>query len=173
MKTEEEIQNYEIAQLLRLLRIPFRELTFAKHLPNFYIIETFGTIITAVDRADEYEMQERFKAKFPGYNYMFVYMNQDFAEAKYNLIWDLARLGYVTYLRSEYESQFYSLITTQDFGTRLIKERLRIWNNKSKYRFLIEQNETALEMSFAVVLTQEPAFFDYMPTEESEETENN
>ena len=46
---------------------------------------------------------------------------------------------------------------------KIIKERLKVWDNAPKYRFLIDENEAALREATTYVLSVDPAFFDSMP----------
>ena len=52
---------------------------------------------------------------------------------------------------------------TDGFGHKIIRERLRIWNNEPRFNFFIKDNTEALKVPVTMVLATEPAFFDYMP----------
>ena len=51
----------------------------------------------------------------------------------------------------------------QEFGKKIIEERLRRWNNKPRFNFFIKENMLAKTMSATIILAIEPSFFDYMP----------
>jgi hypothetical protein len=82
------------------------------------------------------------------------------------IIWDLMRAGYMTWIRKNYPRQFKQLIVESNFGTKIIKKRLKIWDNEPRFRFLIEENEAALNQSAVYLLSIDPGFYDFMPTKE-------
>ena len=57
------------------------------------------------------------------------------------------------------------LVGTNNMARRIVEERLRIWNKKAKYKFLIEGNEVALRENLYFELSRDLSFFDYMPEE--------
>jgi hypothetical protein len=83
-------------------------------------------------------------------------------EKRDEIIWTLMRGGFMTYIRQNFPRQFTRLIA-DGFGDKIIKERLRRWADKPMYRFLIEEDIKAKEVPTTMVLSMEPAFFDYMP----------
>jgi hypothetical protein len=50
-----------------------------------------------------------------------------------------------------------------NFGRKIIEQRLKIWKDQPKYKFMIEDNKSALKYPANMILATEPAFFDYMP----------
>jgi hypothetical protein len=67
------------------------------------------------------------------------------------------------WIRLTYPRQFNKVIGLTDLGHKIIRKRLELWENKPKYKFLIEDNKDALLNSTSYVMALDPGFFDYMP----------
>jgi hypothetical protein len=71
------------------------------------------------------------------------------------------------WLRYTYPRQIRNVLLGHDnLGQSIIKERLRIWNDRAKFKYFIEDNKVALKNGVHTELTNDPSFFDYMPEEE-------
>jgi len=157
--------NAEAKIILNALRVPYKEIGLGKGLPTVFVIETFGSILAGIHRRDYVQVLSRLEENYPTYRCMFVTQDSNMLRAKDNIIWELMRSGYMRYIRLTYPAQFKALLTDHGYNRKIIKERLRIWENQKKYNFLIEENEWALEQSPIRILATEPDFFDYMPEE--------
>lgn len=150
--------------ILRTLRLDFNKRTIVGEASVLFIIEQFGTIVCGIDRADYLLVSKAIERQFgSGWRVVYVTTQDSLLEKKEELIWELMRGGYMNYIRSKYPVSFKQLITMQGFDRKVIKERLKVWGNAPKYRFLIEENEAALREATTYILSVDPAFFDSMP----------
>jgi len=115
-----------------------------------------------LDRNDYAFVNKAINEHYPDYRYVYVSTYDDLIKKREEIVWSLMQGGYMTYIRQNFPRQFNSLMV-DGFGNKIIKERLARWNNKALYKFLIEENERALNVPVTMILSQEPAFFDYMP----------
>jgi len=157
--------DVDIEVMLKAFRLPYKSYFFSKQLPKFYVVPEFGIIISGVNTSNQAEMSERLSAKFSNYKLIYIYASDKLTNKRYKVLWDLMRGGYLTYLRSNYGSVFLSTLQREDLAQRIIKERLRIWKDKPKYKYFIDINKEALEYPPAVILAREPGFYDMMPEE--------
>ena len=103
--------------------------------------------------------------KYFGNGWRFIYFtaHDSLLEKKEEIIWDLMRGGFIRYIRTRYPQQFKNLIIMENFGKKIIKQRLKVWGDTPKYRFLKQENEAALNEAFSYIISVDPSFFDYMP----------
>jgi hypothetical protein len=164
MKFEDLIK--EVEAMLKALRVPCRKVAVIKHVSQQFICEMFGLIVSVTTEADLDYVKEAAMSKMPNFRYYFITNISNAMDARQTLIWALAEGGYLGFIRTNFPRQFADLLTMQDFGKKIIEERLKRWNNLPKYKFLIEENEKARQISANVILAVEPGFFDYMPEKE-------
>lgn len=156
-----------IAIMLNQLRVSSRKLNLMKDTSSQFVVEDFGLIICCINRIDYVQVSDKVHEKFHGWRVVYITTQDNMLEKKYEVLWALMRCGYMKWLRYNYPRQVKNiLLGTENLGTRIIKERLRIWNNQPKFAFLIEDNEIALKNGVQRELTSDPGFFDYMPEEE-------
>ena len=161
MLSMEELEG-EIVITLRTLRVPFKKVSIVKNVSTQFICEDFGTIISAIDRDDYTFVKTAVMSAYPEYRYVFTSGHDNLLEAKDEIVWTLMQGGFMRYIRTQYPRQFNNLIQ-EGFGFKIINERLRRWAGKPKYKFLIQENEKAKTVPTNMIITNDPAFFDYMP----------
>ncbi len=152
----------EINIMLSALWVPFKRVSLGTNFPDIFILEDLGVVVIGIDPSDYSYMLNKIVAKFKSYRYIFVSTSETIHDRKDDIIWDLMRSGYMRYIRSKYTRQFNNLIQ-QNFGRRIITERLRVWGDSPKYKYLVEENKQCLNISAPYLVTIDPAFFDYMP----------
>ncbi len=152
----------EVAITLQSLRVPSKKVSVVSEASAQFVNEEFGTIISVIDRADYGFVNKIVKENYPDYRYVYVSTYDNLIEKRDEIVWALMAGGYMTYIRQNFPRQFQRLIA-DGFGNKIIRERLRRWADKSMYRFLIEENVRAKDVPTTMVLSMEPAFFDYMP----------
>ena len=160
-----ELEDY-ISIMLTQLRATFKKLNLIRGISVQFIIEEFGLIICGIDRTCYTQVNETIIKNFPDWRIVYITTNDNIAEKKDEVLWNLMRCGYMKWLRYTFPRQVKSIINgTENLGQKIIKERLRIWDNKPKYKFLVNDNKIALENGMLRELTNDPSFFDYMPEE--------
>ncbi|RLD07560.1 MAG: hypothetical protein DRI65_04465 [Chloroflexota bacterium] len=107
-------------------------------------------------------MLNKVVAQFRDYRYIFIATSETMYDRKDDVIWDLMRSGYMRYIRNKYERQFNNLIQN-NFGRKIITERLKVWGDRPQFKYLVEENKQCLNISAPYLVTVDPAFFDYMP----------
>lgn len=153
--------------MLNQFRVTHRKTALAKNTSVQYAVEDFGLIICCIDRLDYVQVNNAVNEQFEGWRLVFISTSDDIMEKKYEVLWALMRGGYMKWLRYQLPRQIKSVLLGHDnLGNRIIKERLRIWNNKPKFKYLTDDNEVALRNGVQQELTNDPSFFDYMPEEE-------
>ena len=152
----------EINIMLSALWIPSKRVSLGATFPDIFVLEDLGVIVIGIDPSDYSHMLNKVVAQFRNYRYIFISTSETIYERKDSIIWDLMRSGYIRYIRTKYTRQFNNLIQ-QNFGRKIIMERLKIWDDNPKYKYLIEENKQCLNISAPYLVTVDPAFFDYMP----------
>jgi hypothetical protein len=158
-----EMLAKELETMLKALRVPYKKTVVIKNVSQQFICDVFGLIVSATTDADIDYVHDALIGKIPNYRYYFITSLTNIQKARQDLIWALAEGGYLYFIRSNFPRQFNELVTMQDFGNKIITERLYRWKNLPKYRYLIEENERARRLSATMVMSTEPSFFDYMP----------
>jgi hypothetical protein len=153
----------DIETALFALRINFKKVSVAKDISVQYLIEDFGIIVCGIERRDYTQVNNAVQNVYEGWKLFHISTNENMVEKKDDLIWELMRSGYMIWIRNNFPRQFKQLIVDGNFGLKIINERLRIWNNEPRFKFLVEINEAAKTQSMAYLLSIEPGFFDYMP----------
>jgi len=152
----------EIAITLQSLRVPIKKVSLVPETSVQLVSESFGTIVSVINRADYGFVNKSVREHYPGYRYVYVSTYDSLIEKRDEIIWALMEGGFMTYIRQNFPRQFQHLIT-DGFGNKIIRERLRRWADKPMYKFLIEENTKVLDVPTTMVLATDPAFFDYMP----------
>lgn len=152
----------EVAITLQSLRVPSKKVSVVSEASAQFVNEEFGTIISVIDRADYGFVNKTVKENYPDYRYVYISTYDNLIEKRDEIVWALMAGGYMTYIRQNFPRQFQRLIA-DGFGNKIIRERLRRWADKPMYKFLIEENLRAKDVPTTMVLSMEPAFFDYMP----------
>ena len=160
-----ELEDY-ISIMLSQLRVTFKKLNLIRGVSIQFIVEEFGLIICGIDRTCYTQVNEMIIKNFPDWRIVYITTNDNIAEKKDEVLWNLMRCGYMKWLRYTYPRQIKSIINgPESLGQKIIRERLRIWAGKPKYKFLVNDNKVALENGVIRELTNDPSFFDYMPEE--------
>lgn len=128
-----------------------------------FVIEEYGLVVSGFDRLDYSYVNGRIDKAFPGFRKVFVDIEDDQLEKKDEIIWALMCGGYMRWLRFTFQRQFNNLIVMENFGNKIVAERLKRWNNSPMYKSYIADNEEAKVSSASYILSIDPGFFDYMP----------
>lgn len=155
--------TYDVGIMLGALKVPYNITSVIKNITTQYVIEDFGVVVSVINPGDYGYVNEALDKIFKDYSKVFISERDNISEKRYETIWQLMRSGYMKWLRSTYPAQFPSLLEAGNLGNLIIDERLHIWGNKPKYKYLIQDNLAAKEAGFRRVLSQDPSFFDYMP----------
>jgi len=158
MLFDELIIDFELT--LNLLKLDY---TIEKYLTGklkIYNINKFGVKVYCIRNFLQHELQE---ASLENSKRTFIISTaNDFQEKKESFIWELMKSGYLRWFRLTYPRHFKDLIVTQNFGNKIIKKRLELWDNKDKFKYFIEEN-LAYKSSLGYALTLNPSFFDVIP----------
>jgi hypothetical protein len=105
--------------------------------------------------------------QYKDWRVIYLTTNDNMLNKKYEVLWALMRGGYMKWLRYTYPRQVKSVLNgPEELGRKIMEERLRIWNDKPKYKWLVEDTRLAFKNGILRELTNDPSFFDYMPEEE-------
>jgi hypothetical protein len=88
--------------------------------------------------------------------------NDSFEEKKMEVIWELMRSGYFSYLRSERPRTFKEMIVQQGWHRKIIEKRLELYGDCPKHNYLRDLNRWAAKQSSGYLLSTDPGFFDYL-----------
>ena len=153
----------DVGTMLGALRVPYDVTSVYKNTTVQYVIKPFGVVVSIMSPADYGVISSKVEEHFKDYRLVYVATNDDISEKRYEIIWELMRSGYMRWLRRTYSVQFPNILEADGLGDRIIDERLKVWNYQPKYIYLINDNLEAQQIGFRRVLTDDPAFFDYMP----------
>jgi hypothetical protein len=157
-----EILESEVVITLQILRVPFKKVNVVKKISTQFLCEAFGVIISTINRDDYTFVRDAVMSSYPDYRYVFVSTHDSLIESKDEIVWTLMQSGFMRYVRTNYTRQFNNLIL-EGFGQKIINERLKRWGGKPKHKYLIDENKQALTFPTNMIITNDPAFFDYMP----------
>jgi len=152
----------EVSITLQSLRVPVKKLSVAPEVSVQFISKGFGTIVSVINRADYGFINKLLRESYPNYRYVYVSTYDNLIEKRDEIVWALMEGGFMTYIRENFPRQFNRLIA-DGFGAKIIRERLRRWADRPMYKFFIDENIKAKDVPTTMVLSMEPAFFDYMP----------
>jgi len=157
---EELIDDTNI--MVTTLRVPYRKVPLGTSIQGVFELEVIGVVIVCIFPEDYSFVLDKLEHKYKGYRYIFITTSDNMFEKKDEVIWDLMRSGYIRYIRINFPRQFTNIIQ-QGFGQKIIGNRLKIWGDKAKYKFLVKEHKECLKASIPAVLNYDAAFFDYMP----------
>lgn len=153
--------------MLNQLRVKYRSANLVRGVSTQLIIDDFGLIICCINRSDYAQVNNAVLDQYKDWRVIYITTNDNILEKKQDVLWELMRCGYMKWLRYTYPRQVKSILNgSDDLGRKIIAERLRIWGDKPKYKFLVEDNRLAFQNGIMRELTDDPSFFDYMPEEE-------
>ena len=155
-----------VSIMLTQLRISFKKINVVRNVSLQFVIEDFGLIVCCINRIDYTQVNNVMNDKFEGWRIVYVTTNDSILDKKYDVLWALMRCGYMKWLRYKLPRQVKSILNGPDnLGQKIIEERLRVWADRPKYKFLIDDNKAALRNGVLREMTTDPSFFDYMPEE--------
>jgi hypothetical protein len=152
----------DIEIMLRSLRIDFKKVYLVKDVSVQFVCEGFGVIVNAINRSDYVYINKVTVENFPNHRYIYISIFDDLLEAKEEIIWTLMQSGYMKFIRVNFERQFKGLMM-DNFGNKIIDERLKRWGDSPKFKFFVEENKEARQLPVNMVLATDPTFFDMMP----------
>jgi len=161
-----EMQELEdrVGVMLTHLFVDYKIVNVMKGMSVQFIIEDFGTIVSCVNRLDYKQVQDKLTTDYNGWRVVYISTQDDLDEARYEVLWALMRSGYMRWLRMAYPRQMKNVLMGIDnLGARIIKERLRLWADKPRNSFWINENEYVLANGILQEYSRDPGFFDYMP----------
>jgi hypothetical protein len=164
--TMEDLET-QIAIMLRHFFVANRKVVLMKGVSVQFIVKDFGLIVCGINRLDYAQVNDKIEDNYPGWRTIYISSQDNLAEKKLEILWSLMRGGYMKWLRLTYPRQMRSVLMGPDnLGTRIIEERLRIWDDRPKFAYYIQDNRDVLRNGILREYTQDPGFFDYMPEEE-------
>ena len=150
----------EMELAFRLLKLQTNVEKYTSEKIKIYTIPMFGLKVYCISNFMQQEIQ---KASLDINRRIFIITTtEDFKDRKELLIWELMKSGYLKWLRLTYPRQFKDLIVTQNFGHKIIDRRLKLWGNKEKFKFFIEENKS-YKSALGYALSQDTSFFDMIP----------
>jgi len=154
----------DVGIMLKQLRLEFTEISLLRNITSQFVINDFGTIVCCLDKASYTQIDSKLIDEYSGWRKVFISPIDKLEEAKLEVLWALMRSGYMKWLRYTYPRQVKSILNgTDNLGNRIIAERLRIWNNEPRYKFLINDNMEVKRSGLIMEISRDPGFFDYMP----------
>ena len=158
----------EIALALNVFKVKHVKHELIKGISVQFMIEDFGVIICGINRTDYKLVDSIIDKSYEGWRKVYITTYDDMTKKKLDILWALMQSGYMEWLRSNVpENAFRNLITRDNLARQIIEQRLKVYNNKPKYKFYIDNNKQLLGSMIDVqyVLSMNPGFFDYMPEE--------
>lgn len=160
--TMKELED-EITIMMHALRVDYKVIRLIKSISVQFLVEQFGTIVCGISRPDYKIVDDQMKQSYPGYRVVYITTFDSMLEKKEETIFALMCGGYMRWIRSEYSRAFNELIVMQEFGKKIINQRLKVWGEEPKYRYWVEENEYAKRQSATYILSLDPSFYDYVP----------
>lgn len=159
----DDISTYIETSLVALRVNDFKKTELMKNKALILSTKIFGLIVCVYEYDSSLIIKDTIEKNFNGWRKLYVTELDNLIDIKYELIWELMKNGYMRYIRTTYPLQFKNLIIQENFGKRIIDQRLKVWDNLPQNSYLIEENKRALKESFTYILSVDPSFFDYMP----------
>ncbi len=157
--------NIEI--ILKQLRVNCKKFGLLSDRAFLFAVEDFGLVVCCINRLDYTYVSNKVAEEFSNWRFLYITTDNKLDDTRYKIIWALMRGGYMKWLRLNLPNQTREiLLGGQGIAKRIVEERLRIWNNKEKYKFFIEDNKAALSNNLIFELAKDPGFFDFMPEED-------
>jgi len=162
------ILEASVTDMLRGFMVRFKQQVGIKGVSSYFIIDDFGVVICCMNRIDYTQVSDKVTEQFKGWRFVYLTSgDNNIVESKYKVLWALMRGGYMKWLRYNYPRQIKNVLNgTDNLAKKIIDERLRLWADKPKYKFFIDDNKAALRGNISRELTSDPSFFDYLPEEE-------
>lgn len=158
----EELES-EIKIMLYAYKVESKVYRLIKSVSVQFVVEQFGVIVCGINREDYKIITDQVNQDFPDYRVVYITGSDNMLEKKDDVLWELMKGGYIKWVRMNYPRTFNDSIVRGNLGNKIINQRLKIWNDRPKYRFLIEDNEYAKVNSASFIFSIDPSFFDYMP----------
>lgn len=156
----------DVRTMLYTLRLDSKEHCPSAKVEYQFIIKQFGAVVHVVN-TKFFEIPEL--DPYEDWRQIYINEHDDLNKKREEMVWEIMKSGYMIWLRETHGQAFKNLILNYDYSKKIIDQRLKIWNDKPKYAFLIERNVRARSMSSAYIMSVEPGFFDYMPEGEIED----
>ena len=156
----------KISIMLTQFMVTFKKNSVLKGISSQFVVDDFGLIICCINRIDYAEINNAVTNQFKDWRVIYLTTNDSISDKRYEILWDLMRGGYMKWLRYSYPRQVRNILNgPENLGPRIIQERLRVWGDKPKFKYLVADNKVALKNGVLRELTEDPGFFDYMPEE--------
>lgn len=155
--------NVDIAMILKSFKVAYKPLDLFKTIATVYEVPDFGLILCGINPLEYGQVATTLSSRYEGYRIIYVTTEDTILEKKQEVLWELMRSGYITYLRSAYPRQFNELVRFENLDRRIVDKRLELWGTQAKYKWLVEENMAAKNESSTYILSINPAFYDYMP----------
>lgn len=164
---EKDILNLEIEvkSMLAAFRLNYKRAGMLQESALCFLVVEFGVIVCVVSKGDYSIVKRNVERLYKDWRYIFITTEDNISEKRNETLWQLMRAGYMSFIRTNYNRQFINLLTN-GLGHKIINKRLELWGDRPKYKWLIEENKMAKKEATSYILSQNPAFFDYMPSEE-------
>jgi hypothetical protein len=155
----------ELSAVLRAFYITSKKQTLLRDASFCLEVPEFGVVVAGFSPEDYTFVNSALQARYRNWRHVLIATSANINEARETILWDLMRGGYIRNIRNRFPNQFKNLLIMGDFGSKIIRKRLEVWNNKPMFRSLIDENTMALRMSTTMVLSADETFFDCMPEE--------
>ena len=152
-----------IGELITALRLKYKKVSVVRGVSFQLLIEEFGVMVCGISRSDYAEVSSIINTHFAGWRVVYITTKEAVYEKKEDILWALMRSGYLTYIRNAYPRQFNNLIVSEGFGNKIIRQRLKIWGEEPKHKWLVDEDKAALRESDTYILSVSPGYYDYMP----------
>ena len=157
------LREETIVMLHALGVMEYKEVPHKEGLSYDFIIEQFGVMVCVVTAYDIMFIRSKIAIDYKDWRVFYVTPNDDLVNKKEELFFELMRAGYMRWLRQFRPRFFNSIFFESNIGNKIINKRLAIWQDKPRYKFLIEDNKEALLHPTSYLLSMDNGFFDYMP----------
>lgn len=155
-----------IGVMLKALKLSSKKTVLVRGVSVQFAINDFGLIVCGINRPDYKIIDGMVRKAYKDWRVVYITTYDDMVEKKEEVIWELMKGGYLRWIRLNFPRQFQDFIIMHGFGRKIIEKRLKIWNNKPKYKFLIADNEDAFKNPETYILGTEQSFYDMIPEEE-------
>lgn len=153
----------EVAVMLRAFKVHSKTDSLISSISFQFVVPQFGTVVTGFVSSEYKLVSDSVVQAYPGFRKVYIAHTDSMIEKKDEVLWALMQGGYMSWLRTEYARDFRNLMTMREFGKKIINKRLEIWDNKERYKYLIDYNNAALNQPATYMLSIDPSFFDYIP----------
>ena len=154
-----------LGAMLSAFRIEYRKEALIKDISVQFVIERFGVIVCGINRLDYRLVDTAISDQYKGWRVVYITTYDNIDEKRDEVLWDLMRSGYVTYLRNSVtDSQFKKLMFEGNVAHKIIDKRLEMWGDSPKHRYQVECDTFAKGQGrISEYLSKEPGYFDFMP----------